>query len=45
MATAFLADRRIDVADVADLVTFLLSDASRKITADHISLDAGAHYY
>ncbi|OOL33044.1 3-ketoacyl-ACP reductase [Rhodococcus rhodochrous] len=45
MATAFLPDRRIDVDDVADLVLFLLSDDSKKITAEHLSIDAGAHSY
>jgi SDR family mycofactocin-dependent oxidoreductase len=45
MATAFLQDRRIDVEDVADLVLFLMSDDSKKITSDHLSIDAGAHSY
>ena len=45
MATAFLPDRRIDVDDIADLVLFLVSDDSKKITSEHISIDAGAHSY
>ncbi|MFT4082207.1 MAG: mycofactocin-coupled SDR family oxidoreductase [Nocardioides sp.] len=45
MATAFLPDRRIDVEDIADLVLFLLGDDSKKITSDHVTIDAGAHHY
>lgn len=45
MATAFLPDRRIDPEDIADLVLFLLSEDSKKITSDHFTIDAGAHSY
>lgn len=45
MATAFLSDRGIDVEDIADVVLFLLSDGSKRITAEHVSFDAGAHSY
>jgi NAD(P)-dependent dehydrogenase (short-subunit alcohol dehydrogenase family) len=45
MATAFLPDRRIDVEDIADLCLFLMSDDSKKITAEHLSIDAGAHSF
>ncbi|MEN2738476.1 mycofactocin-coupled SDR family oxidoreductase [Microbacterium sp. X-17] len=45
MSTPFLPIYVAEPEDIADTVAFLASDDSRLITAEHISVDQGAHSY
>lgn len=45
MGSPFLPIYAAECDDIADTVVFLASDESRVITAEHISVDAGAQYF
>ncbi|MDX6231899.1 MAG: hypothetical protein QOH68_867 [Nocardioidaceae bacterium] len=45
MATPFLPRHMAEPEEIADTIVFLASDAARHITAEHISMDGGAHWY
>jgi len=45
MGTAFLPQGWMPAEEIANAVAFLVSDEARFITAEHLSIDAGAQYY
>jgi len=45
MGTAFLNQGWMEADEIASAVAFLLSDDARFITAEHLSIDAGAQYF
>jgi SDR family mycofactocin-dependent oxidoreductase len=45
MGTPFLPVYSAEAEDIANAVAFLASDDARLITAEHLSIDAGAQYY
>jgi SDR family mycofactocin-dependent oxidoreductase len=45
MATPFLNQGWVEADEIANAVAFLVSDEARFITAEHLSIDAGAQYF
>jgi len=45
MGTAFLEQGWMEADEIASAVAFLVSDDARFITAEHLSVDAGAQYF
>lgn len=45
MGTPFLNRWAMETEDIAEAVLFLVSDAARGITAEHLSIDAGMQYF
>jgi SDR family mycofactocin-dependent oxidoreductase len=45
MGTPFLPVWSVEASDIADAVAFLASDDAKFITAEHLSIDAGAQYF
>jgi NAD(P)-dependent dehydrogenase (short-subunit alcohol dehydrogenase family) len=45
MGTAFLPQGWVEPEEIANAVAFLASDEARFITAEHLSIDAGAQYF
>lgn len=45
MGTAFLDQGWMEADEIASAVAFLVSDDARFITAEHLSIDAGAQYF
>jgi SDR family mycofactocin-dependent oxidoreductase len=45
MGTPFLPKWSAEASEIADAVAFLVSDEARFITAEHLSIDAGAQYF
>jgi SDR family mycofactocin-dependent oxidoreductase len=45
MGTAFLNQGWMEADEIANAVAFLVSDEARFITAEHLSIDAGAQYF
>jgi len=45
MGTAFLNQGWVEAEEIANAVAFLVSDEARFITAEHLSIDAGAQYF
>lgn len=45
MGTPFLPSWASEAQDIANAVAFLASDDARMITAEHLSIDAGAQYF
>jgi SDR family mycofactocin-dependent oxidoreductase len=45
MGTAFLTQGWVEADEIANAVAFLVSDEARFITAEHLSIDAGAQYF
>jgi len=45
MGTPFLPVYAAEAEDIADTVAFLASDDAKLITAEHISIDQGAHTF